>query len=212
MDTYTEMTKYLDLTEKEIAEMRQAGYNAATRERDYQTALVQFKKVVTEDYSNGEAWYYIGMCSMRLGDETAALGAYEKAAEFGRADEVNDALCKYYYMQCAASYKAKKMDAALEYGKKAIAFEGKAEAVKALSLCGKAAYASNKFADAVSFFEQYLAKNPQAKDANQTLYQIADSYEKLGQKSKACGYYKQIPASDANFGAFAAGKVKELGC
>ena len=181
------------------------------KDKDFAGAADHFQKAAEADPSNGQAWLLLGQSAVRSGDENAAFAAFDKAKELGLGDKVEKEMAKYYYGVSVASYKAKKFTEAYEAGVKASSYNAP-EGVKALSIAGKAAYAAKKYAETVDCLTKYIAGNPQAKDMNQTLYQIADSLEKLGKKSDACGYFKQIPASDANFGAYAAGKIKELGC
>jgi len=181
------------------------------KEKDFAGAAVEFKKAVEADETNAQAWLLLGQAAARANDEAGAFAAFDKARELGMGEKVDSELAKYYYGISAAAYKAKKFTEAYEAGVKAASYNTP-EGVKALSIAGKAAYSAKKYAEAVDCLTKYIAGNPQAKDMNQTLFQIADSLEKMGKKSEACGYFKQIPAADANFGAYAAGKIKELGC
>jgi len=181
------------------------------KEKDFAGAAADFAKATEADAANAQAWLLLGQASSRANDSATALAAFDKARELGLGDKVDTELAKYYYGISAAALKAKDFTKAYENGVKAAAFNTP-EGVKALSIAGKAAYSAKKYAEAVDCLTKYIAGNPQAKDMNQTLYQIADSLEKMGKKSEACGYFKQIPAADANFGAYAAGKVKEFGC
>lgn len=197
---------------KELAgKVYMAAGQGKLKDKDYAGAVADFKKATEADAANGQAWLLLGQAASRANDSATALTAFDKARELGMGDKVDAELAKYYYGVSAAAYKAKKFTEAYEAGVKAAAYNTP-EGVKALSIAGKAAYSAKKYAEAVDCLTKYIAGNPQAKDMVQTLYQVADSLEKMGKKSEACGYFKQIPASDANFGAYAAGKVKELGC
>jgi len=181
------------------------------KEKDFAGAAASFAKATEADPSNGQAWLLLGQANTRINNEAEAFAAFDKARELGMGEKVDGELAKYYYSVSANAFKAKKFTEAYEAGVKAASYNTP-EGVKALSIAGKAAYSAKKYAEAVDCLTKYIAGNPQAKDMNQTLYQIADSLEKMGKKSEACGYFKQIPAADANFGAYAAGKIKELGC
>ncbi len=194
-----------------VAQVNMAAGKAKFNEKDFAGAAALFKKVTETDAANGQAWLLLGQAAIRANDEATAFEAFAKAGENGQQAAADKELCKYYYTACANAYKAKKFTEAYNAGIKAAAYSFP-EGAKALSIAGKSAYAAKKYDDAVECFVKYVAANPGAKDLNQTLYQIADSYEKLGKKSEACSYFKQIPAADANFGAYAAGKIKELGC
>jgi len=194
-----------------ISQVNLVNGKAKLNDKDFAGAAALFKKVTEDDATNGQAWLLLGQAAIRASDEATAFEAFAKAGENGQQAAADKEVCKYYYSVCVEAYKAKKFTDAYNAGIKAAAYN-LPEGAKALSIAGKSAYAAKKYADAIECFQKYIAANPNAKDKNQTLYQIADSYEKLGKKSDACGYFKQIPASDANFGAYAAGKIKEFGC
>lgn len=195
-----------------IPKLYLAEGNAKLKAKDYAGAVAMYKKVVELEPTNGNAYLLMGQASSRTTDEATTVDALEKAVANGQEAKAKSALAKYYYNMAASALKAKNNDQAYSYGQKTIATLDGPEAVKAMSISGKAAMAMKKYADAIENFESYLAKSPNAKDANSTMYQLATAYEATGNKAKACGYYKQIIA-DPNFKEFATHKVNvELKC
>ncbi len=57
------------------------------REPNYEEARNNFKKVVEQDSSHGEAWFYIAYCHYKLGEKAEALEACKKVLTL-RPDEV----------------------------------------------------------------------------------------------------------------------------
>jgi tetratricopeptide (TPR) repeat protein len=177
--------------------------------KDFKGAIVSYNDAIKVDPENGMAYLRLGMASSRVGDETAAISALEKAAQFGMADAANKEKAMLYLRKAASSMKAKKMEEAYEFAQKSI------EAFKtpqALNIGGKCAIALKKYDNAIEHFEDYLALNPKAKDAPSVMYQLAVACESTGNKDKACGYYKQI-MNNPTFKEFATHKVNnELKC
>jgi membrane associated rhomboid family serine protease/TPR repeat protein len=63
-------------------EEAQWGFDALTKDRN-QEAVRWFREAVTYRSKSHESWYDLGMAYQRLGDESAAMAAYRKAAELG---------------------------------------------------------------------------------------------------------------------------------
>ena len=66
-------------------------------------------------------------------------------------------------------------------------------------------FLSGNYSGAISSFEKYLSMFPDSKDSNNALYYIAASNKSLGQKERACEYYKKAldKGLDGTFAEFA---------
>lgn len=192
-----------------IPQLYMAEGNTLLNSGQFAEASVMYNKAVEFDPTNGMAYLRIGQASIRANDEASAIAALEKAKEYGQASSANKELSKFYLKKSAAYLKAKKFGEAADAAKLS---NDAQESAQAYSIIGKSSIALKKYDDAISAFETYLAKSPNAKDANQTMYQLASAYEAKGDKGKACGYYKQI-LTDPQFKDFATHKVNnELKC
>lgn len=186
--------------------------NNKLNEKDFPGAVAMYKKAVELNPTDGVAYLRMGMASSRTEDEATTVDAFQKAAANGQEADAKKELAKYYYRMSATAYKGKKNDSALSYAKKSIETFDCPESVQSMKIGGNAAFTLKKYSEAITNFEGYLAKSPNAKDANAIMYKIASSYEAVGNKAKACGYYKQI-ISDPNFKEYATYKVNtELKC
>ena len=176
---------------------------------DFAGAIEDYKKVIEFDPENGMAYFRLGQAALRVNDEATAIEALNKAAAYGQEKNANKTLSTHYLKQAAAALKAKKYEEAMAAANKANEVMPSAQA---LSISGKAAIAAKKYDEAIASFESYVAMSPNARDINQTYYQLATAYEAKGDKQKPCGYYSQI-MSDPTLGEFATHKVKnELKC
>lgn len=183
--------------------------NSKLNAGDFAGAMADYKKVVEFDAENGMAYLRLGQAALRLNDEATAIDALAKAAQFGQDKNANKELSRHFLKNAAAALKAKKYDAAIEAAKKSNEYAPNGQAY---SICGKAAIAAKNYDEAIAAFESYVAMSPNARDLNQTFYQLATAYEAKGNKEKACGYYKQI-MSDPTLGEYSTHKVKnELKC
>ena len=181
--------------------------NAALNEKDYTKAAGFFQKVTEIDPANANAYLRLGMSYSRANDDKA-VEALNKAAELGQANAANKELASFYLRKANNEVKAKNWAKAYEYAANSGELAPSANAYK---IAGLAAYSAQKWDECISAYEKYIAASPNAKDLNQTIYRLADSFDKKGDKSKACGYYKQI-VSDPNFKAYAEERIKALGC
>lgn len=183
--------------------------NAFLQKGKFEEAITKYQSSLDIVPNNAMIYLRMGMAYTRLNDETKAVETLTKAAELGQKANANKELAKFYLKQALTNLKAKKFDLAYEAGQKSLAVT---QTPQALNICGKAALANKKYAQAIESYEAYLAATPNAKDANQTMYYLATAYEANGDKAKACGYYKQI-MNDPQFKEFATHKVKiELKC
>lgn len=188
-----------------IPQLYMAEGNTCLNSGDFTNAIINYNKVIEINPTDGIAFLRIGQASSRTNNDAETIAAFENAIKNGQEAKANQELSKFYYKKAATAFKNKNNAEAYEYGMKA-------NIPQALSICGKAAIAQKKYKEAVEAFEEYLAKVPNAKDASSTMYQLATAYEALGDKDKACGYYKQI-VNDPQFKEFATHKVNnELKC
>lgn len=191
-----------------IPQLYMAEGNGYLNEGKFAEAVAEYKKAIENDPSNGMAYLRMGQASIRANDEATAIEALGKAKEFGQVAAANKELSKYYVKKAAAGLKAKKYDVAADFANKS---NEALENATAFNIAGKANIALKKYDAAIAAFESYLSKSPNAKDANQTMLQLAMAYEAKGVNDKACGYYKQI-VSDPNFAEYAKSKVTALKC
>lgn len=183
--------------------------NSKLAAKDFAGAIVDYKQVLEADPTNGMAYFRLGQASLNVNDEATAVEALTKACEYGQEKNAKSTLSKHYLKKAAAAIKAKQFDAAIAAANQANEVLPSAQGY---SICGKAAIAAKKYDEAIAAFETYVSMSPNARDLNQTFYQLATSYEAKGDKEKACGYYKQI-MSDPTLGEYATHKVKnELKC
>lgn len=183
--------------------------NSKLNAGDFAGACAEYKKVVEYDPENGMAYLRLGQASLRINDEATALEALTKASEYGQDKNAQKELSRHFLKKGAAALKAKKYEEAIDAAQKSNEYQPNGQAY---SLCGKAAIAAKKFDVAIEAFEAYVAISPNARDINQTFYQLATAYEAKGDKEKACGYYQQI-MSDPTLGEYSTHKVKnELKC
>lgn len=192
-----------------IPEVFFAQANSLLNGGKFAEAIAEYNKVIEINPTNAIAYLRMGMAASRLNDEAVAVQALAKAAELGQKQAANKELSTFFLKKSNEERKAKNHQAAVEYGIKS---NEVLENAQALKIIGLSSFDLKKFNDAISAFESYLALSPNAKDANQTMYQLAVSYESINNKEKACGYYKKI-TSDPTFKEFAEHKIKnDLKC
>src|SRR5574344_701993 len=192
-----------------IPQLYMAEGNTFLNDGKFNEAVALYKKVVEFDPSNSMAYLRMGQAAIRTQDEATAMSSFEKAKELGQGESADKEVSVYFLKKSASYMKAKKFAEAKSFAKKS---NDALESTQAYSIIGKFSIALKEYEDAISAFETYLAQKPNAKDANQTMYELATAYEAKGDKDKACGYYKQI-LTDPQFKAYATHKVNnELKC
>ena len=173
--------------------------NGLLNEKKFAEAVAEYEKALAEDANNGMAHLRIGMCKEKLGDAAAAIASFEQAIANGQEANAKKQLVNVYVKVANNSLKAKDLQGAFDNAKKALEY---GENPNAYKIGGTAAVSLKKWNDAVELLSKAKA------DANVN-YNLAKSYEALGNGAKACEFYKLI-ATDAKLGEFAKSKVTAL--
>ena len=172
-------------------------------------AVVAFKKVIAVDSLNKDAYLRIGIAQSKMDNDQAALEAYEKAAQLGEDLNAPKQISVIYLKRSVAAVKAKNWKEVYENAKKSNEYS---ESSNGFKLLGLSSVQLKKYDEAIDAIDSYLLSDPNAKDKNSMMYNLATSYEAKGNSSKACGYYKQL-LNDPKFKAMAEYKVKtQLKC
>lgn len=183
--------------------------NEKLNAKDFAGAVASYEKAIEIDANNAMAWLRLGMASSRTADDEKTVSAFQKAAELGQKANADKQLASFYLAKANKARQAKNYQSAMEFASQANAVQENATAYKIYAI---SAVSAKKYAEAVDGLEKYLAMSPNANDANQMKYYAATSYEALGQKDKACGYYKAI-LTDPQFAEYAKHKVEvDLKC
>lgn len=178
--------------------------NSYLNEGKFTEAIAGYKKVLTIEQNNPTAYLRIGMCESKLNNEEGAVAAFAKAIELGDKEDAGKQLSVVYLKRSLAAFKIKNWAAALDNAKKSNQY---AESGQGKKLLGLSAVQLKKYDDAIAALESYLAEDPNAKDKNSTIYNLAVAFEGKNNTAKACGYYKQLMA-DPTYKAIAEYKVK----
>lgn len=172
-------------------------------------AITAFKKVIAIDPLNKDAYLRIGLAESKLENDDAALASFAKAAELGETVNAPKQISVIYLKRSAAAVKAKNWKEVYENAKKSNEYS---ESSNGFKLLGLSSVQLKKYDEAISALDSYLLSEPNAKDKNSMMYNLATSYEAKGDNAKACGYYKQL-LNDPSFKAMAEYKVKtQLKC
>ena len=183
--------------------------NDAFGNKDFASAIDNYKKVLELDPANGIAYLRLGQASANSGLEDQAIAALEKAAELGQEDNAKRLMASIYLRNAVNAQKSKDWEKVYSAAQKAVEL---ADNVQSNKLLGLAAIELKRFPDALAAWEKVMKTDPAAKDINTTYYRIAVVYEGLGDKANACAYYKKI-LNDPNFKSIAEYKIKtELKC
>ncbi len=190
-----------------------ATANNLFNQKDFAGAIEAYNAVIEADPENGTAYFRLGVAKLRTGDldgsiETLTLAADKLADNAVQLKAVNDQLYKAYLTKANNCYKAKDMKGTLENAQKSVEVADNANAQK---LIGHSASALKQYKIAADGYEAYLALNPEAKDKVQIYYQVGSAYQNLGDKDKACGYFKEI-AQDPKWGEGARYQMTVLKC
>ena len=187
-----------------IPQVLTSDANTLLNEGKFAEAIVEYKKVLAIEPNNSNAYLRIGMCESRLNNEEGAIAAYEKSIELGDKADASKQLAVVYLKRSAAAIKTKVWADVYSNAKKSSQYSESGQANK---LIGLSAVQLKKYDDAIAALESYLAEDPNAKDKNSTIYNLAVAFEGKKNTAKACGYYKQLMA-DPNYKAIAEYKVK----
>lgn len=172
-------------------------------------AITAFKKVIAIDSLNKDAYLRIGIAQSKMDNDDAALVAYEKAAQLGEDLNAPKQIANIYLKRSAAGVKTKNWKEVYENAKKSNEYSSSSNGFK---LLGLSSVQLKKYDEAINALDSYLLSEPNAKDKNSMMYNLATAYEAKGDNAKACGYYKQL-LNDPSFKAMAEYKVKtQLKC
>jgi tetratricopeptide (TPR) repeat protein len=180
--------------------------NNALKAKNMEGAIEAYLKVVEINPTGSDAYLRLGRAYTAAGKTAEAIAAYESAIANGAENKAKSPLATIYLKKAQASKKAQKWQETLDNAEKALSY---VESANAYSFAGEAALKLGKSAQCIEFFEKYLEASPNAKNANQIKFQIAETAQKAGMKAKAIEYFSQI-TSDPNLGAYAAQQVAEL--
>lgn len=173
----------------------------ALNAKNYTEAIAKYNETLQYTPNDGNAYLRLGMAQAAAGNESAAEEAFTKAKANGQEASANNQLTTMYFNKLAAAYQAKNYSSAVEAAEKVNEFGANAQA----SLYGgMAAFNMKSYSKAISLLKK-------AQQNSTTFYFLAQSYEKSGQNSSACMYYKKL-LNDKQFGAFAKSKIAALKC
>lgn len=183
-----------------------AAGTAAFTAKDYAGAATSFKEALAADPKNGAAALRLVQCLSNLGDFDAAKEALATAVENGQGDNAKKVLGGALLKQAAASLKAGKSTDAIAQAVEAAEY---AQTAQAYLIAGQAATKANKSADAIKYYEQYVAADPTAKNVNAIIFTVGALYQQAGNKAKALENYKKV-LTDPVYGAQAKPLVEAL--
>lgn len=163
-------------------------------------AAAEYRKALKEDSTNVTAYMRLGMATFDS-NETESIKAFGKAADLGSKDEAMKQLSNLYFKKGYKSYKAHDYKGALQNCLKADSYSDNKQACK---MGGMIALKLKKYPDAVKLLQKI--DGPGKFDIK---YSLAMAYEAMNDKTKACGYYKQI-VSNPRFKAYAQSKISTL--
>ncbi len=172
-------------------------------------AVEGFKQVIELQPENSAAYLRMGLAYSRLNQEEEAIEAFEKAAEMGDADNAPRQLAVIYLRRSAAASRTRAWADVFENAKKANEYNETSNGHKLIGLAG---VQLKKYDEAIAALDSYLLSEPNARDRNSILYNLAVAYEAKNDNAKACGYYKQL-VNDATYKQIAEYKVNtQLKC
>ncbi|MFA6770675.1 MAG: tetratricopeptide repeat protein, partial [Bacteroidales bacterium] len=152
-------------------------------------AVAAFNEVIALDSLNKDAYLRIGIAQIKMDNEEAALAAFEKAAQLGEDVNAPRQIANIYLKRSAAAVKVKDWKEVYENAKKSNEYNTSSNGFKLLGLSG---VQLKKYDEAIEALDSYLLSEPNARDKNSMMYNLATAYEAKGNAAKACGYYKQL--------------------
>ena len=192
--------------QKLIPNVYMAQGNAALKAKNTEGAIAAYTKVTELNPVNGDAYLRLGRAFATAGKIDEAVAAYETAAANGEEKDAKKQLSTIFTKMALASKKAQKWGDVLSNAEKSLSY---LETPNALNFAGEASAKLGKNAQAIEYFEKYLAIAPNAKNANNVKYQIAVAAEALGNKAKAVEFYQMV-VNDPTVGEYSKHKVAEL--
>ncbi len=183
----------------DAASRQYAAAVALQNKGEYALAADEWTKFLSEnkeDPRRDRAFYYLGICQLKLGNANSARDAFESVID-------NYADSKYiesaWFFKGLANYIAGQQGKAEQFDAAAAAFAAfvekfpKSERVaEALFYQGESRYARQQKAEAAKLYEAALAKNPGEKLAADALYALGVSREELNEHPAAAKAYDRF--------------------
>ena len=182
--------------------------NTLLNAKDFEGAIAAYQQLVAIDSTNGNALLRLGMAYNATGKTAEAEKALVAAMRHGQESQAVKQLSNIYLRMSQNFIKAQKYNEAIDAALKSNEYN---ENANAMYLAGNASMKLNKTNDAISYYEKYVALNPNAKNVYDIYYTIAVIAQQSGNKEKACGYYQKI-LSHAKYGATAKAQMQALQC
>ena len=163
--------------------------NDAFNAKDLTGAAALYNKVLEADPSNGPASIRLVQCLANAGKIDEAKAALATAEANGQGENAKKVIGGALLKVAASDLKEKKFAEALA---NAVQVNDYMENAQAFLVAGQASQQLKKNADAIKYFEQYLAAAPTAKNANAITFTVGALYQGAGNKAKALENYKKV--------------------
>lgn len=163
--------------------------NDAFNAKDLAGAAALYNKVLEADPSNGPASIRLVQCLANSGKIDEAKAALATAEANGQGENAKKVIGGALLKVAASDLKEKKFAEALA---NAVQVNDYMENAQAFLVAGQASQQLKKNADAIKYFEQYLAAAPTAKNANAITFTVGALYQGAGNKAKALENYKKV--------------------
>ena len=163
--------------------------NDAFNAKDLAGAAALYNKVLEADPSNGPASIRLVQCLANAGKIDEAKAALATAEANGQGENAKKVIGGALLKVAASDLKEKKFAEALA---NAVQVNDYMENAQAFLVAGQASQPLKKNADAIKYFEQYLAAAPTAKNANAITFTVGALYQGAGNKVKALENYKKV--------------------
>lgn len=182
--------------------------NILLNAKDFAGAAAAYEQTVALDPDNGNAYLRLGTAYSMTGDVASAEKYLTEAMKHGQEANAAKQLSNLYLRVSQSCIKAKKYEDGIAAALKSNEYD---ENANAMYLAGNAAMKLDRKADAISYYEKYVAISPNAKNVNDIYYTIAVVAQQAGDNAKACGYYQKI-LSHPTYGATAKAQIQALKC
>ena len=180
--------------------------NDAFNAKDLTGAAALYNKVLEADPSNGPASIRLVQCLANAGKIDEAKAALATAEANGQGENAKKVIGGALLKVAASDLKEKKFAEALA---NAVQVNDYTENAQAFLVAGQASQQLKKNADAIKYFEQYLAAAPTAKNANAITFTVGALYQGAGNKAKALENYKKV-VNDPKWGVQAKQMIDAL--
>lgn len=182
--------------------------NILLNAKDFAGAAAAYEQTIALDPDNGNAYLRLGTAYSMTGDVASAEKYLTEAMKHGQEANAAKQLSNLYLRVSQSCIKAKKYEDGIAAALKSNEYD---ENANAMYLAGNAAMKLDRKADAISYYEKYVAISPNAKNVNDIYYTIAVVAQQAGDNAKACGYYQKI-LSHPTYGATAKAQIQALKC